>query len=55
MALKMICILYFFMDLKQNDTYVESTVKGPVGELLYDNHEMVLLARMIITFSKFTL
>ena len=43
------------MDLKKNDTYVESTENGPVGELLYDDHEMVLIARMIITFSKFTL
>ena len=43
------------MDFKKIGTYVESTEKRPTGELLYDDHEMALLARTIITFSKFTL
>ena len=47
--------IVFFHGFKKNHTYVESTEKGPVGELLYNDHEMALLARTIITFSKFTL
>ena len=44
--------IVFFHGFKKNHTYVESTEKGPVGELLYNDNEMASLARTTITYFK---